>query len=321
LSSLVQALSITAWKLGDRLLDFADRVQIMGILNVTPDSFFDGGRHARVDSAVARALQMEGEGADIIDIGGESTRPPLYGGGVPVPLEQELLRVVPVIEALRRRSAIPISVDSTKSEVVRHGLQAGADVVNDTSALRDDEQMSEVVSAAEAPVILMHRRGVPATMQRHTDYQDIMGEIANFLDERVAFAESAGIRRDRIALDPGIGFGKNIAGNLDLIRRLPELARLRCPLVMGASRKSFIWRTLQVTMEESLEGSLTVAVLSVLQGARLLRVHDVEATVRAVRMAEAILPGMRVAPEMSVHVSGRVGFPDAEFTDGEVCKC
>ena len=313
------------WALGDRLLDFGSRVQIMGILNVTPDSFFDGGRHDRIDTAVARAVEMEEEGADVIDIGGESTRPPLYGGGEPVSLEQESGRVVPVVAALRRRSNIPISVDSTKAEVVRRSLDAGADIVNDTSALRDDQHMSRVVSAAGVPVILMHRRGTPATMQQNTEYADIMGEIGDFLEERVEFAVRAGIRRDRIALDPGIGFGKNINGNIDLIRRLPELGRLHCPLAVGASRKSFIWRTLNVTVEESLEGSLTVAILSALQGARILRVHDVLETVRAVRMAEAVVPRKATVPgtatqsEMSLFKG--VDRSNQGFSRAKVYKC
>ena len=279
-----------SWALGGRVIDLASQAQVVGILNVTPDSFYDGGRHEGVVGAVARGLEMEKEGAAIIDIGGESTRPPLYGGGEPVALEEELRRVIPVIEGLRLQTRVPISIDTTKAEVARRGLEAGADIINDTSALRDDEGMPEVASDSGAPVILMHRRGEPATMQQNTEYADIVGEIGVFLEERLAFAISSGIRPDRLAVDPGFGFGKNARGNMEIVRRLHELSRLRCPILVGASRKSFIWRTLELPVEESLEGSLAVAVLCVLQGARLLRVHDVAATVRAVRMVEAISP-------------------------------
>ena len=276
------------WKLGIRELDFRARAQIMGILNVTPDSFFDGGRYAGRQAAVVRALEMVEEGADIIDIGGESSRPPVYGEAPQVSLEEECARVVPIVEEVRRHSDVPISVDTTKAEVARRALQAGADIVNDISALRDDPEMVEVAASSGAPVVLMHRRGTPVTMQKNTWYEDLLGELKNFLTERIAAARAGGVALERIAVDPGIGFGKSVEGNLEIIRHLGEFAELGCPILVGASRKSFIWKHMGLKAEEGLEGSLAVAVLSVAKGANILRVHDVAATVRAVRMAEAI---------------------------------
>jgi len=276
------------WKLKGGTLDFGDRVQIMGILNVTPDSFYDGGRYAERQAAVERALEMAEEGADIIDIGGESSRPPMYGEGRQVSVEEECARVVPVIEAVRQHSGVPVSVDTVKAEVARRALEAGADIVNDISALRDDPAMGVVVAESGAPVVLMHCRGTPATMQLNTEYADLLGEIKQFLAERIAAARGGGIAPERIAVDPGIGFGKSVAGNLQLVSRLDVFAGLGCPVLVGASRKSFIWRTLDLSQEESLEGSLAVAVVCVLRGVHILRVHDVAATLRAVRMVEAI---------------------------------
>lgn len=276
------------WRLKGRVLDFEDRVQIMGILNVTPDSFYDGGRYLEHSAAVERALQMEEEGADVIDIGGESSRPPVYGQACEVPAAEECDRVVPVIEDLRRHSDIPISVDTIKAEVARRALEAGADIVNDISALRDDPEMVAVLAESGVPVILMHRRGRPATMQQNTGYTDLLGEIKGFLEERIAAACAGGILPERIGVDPGIGFGKSVKGNLELIRRLDFFAGLDCPLLVGASRKSFIWKQLELSREESLEGSLAVAVTCVLKGVHILRVHDVGETVRAVRMTEAV---------------------------------
>ena len=276
------------WQLGDRAIDFGARVQIMGILNVTPDSFFDGGRYSTRDAAVERALAMVEEGADIIDIGGESSRPPVYGAARSLPAAEECERVVPVVEALRRLHGVPVSIDTTKAEVARQALAAGADIINDISALRDDPDMPAVAAATGAPVILMHRRGTPATMQENTDYDDLLGELREFLRARLAAAVAAGIAPDRVAIDPGIGFGKSVAGNLEIIRHLDTFAELACPVLVGASRKSFIWKWLGQTAAESLEGSLAAAVLSVARGAHMLRVHDVAPTVRAVRVAEAI---------------------------------
>ncbi len=268
------------WALGDRALDFGARVRIMGILNTTPDSFYDGGRYLERQAAVERGLQLAEEGADLIDIGGESSRPPLYGEAQPVPAAEECRRVVPVIEGLRRHTRVPLSVDTTKARVAREALAAGADVVNDISALRADPQMPGVAAAHNAPVILMHRPP-PAP-----DPGALVEGIRDFLAQRLEAARQAGIAR--AAVDPGIGFGKTAAGNLALVRRLGEFAGLGCPVLVGASRKSFIWKTLGLSPEESLEGSLAVATLCALQGVHILRVHDVKETVRAVRLAEAV---------------------------------
>lgn len=277
------------WQLGDRSLDLGAGVRIMGILNVTPDSFFDGGRHSDPGAAVERALQMVEEGADIVDIGGESSRPPVYGEAREVSAEEECERVVPVVTEVRRQSDVPISIDTVKAEVARRALDAGANIVNDISALSADPQMAEVAAERDAPVILMHRRGSPATMQRNTEYADLLGEIRDYLTGRAEAARAAGIGEGCIAVDPGIGFGKSIEGNLRLIAHLELFVELGYPVLVGASRKSFIWRTLGLGQEAGLEGSLAVAVVCALKGVHMLRVHDVEATARAVRMAEAVM--------------------------------
>lgn len=274
------------WQLAGGELDFSVRAHVMGVLNITPDSFYDGGRYNGIDAAVARGLQILEDGADIIDIGGESSRPPMYGEAIQVDIEEECRRVVPVITALRRRTAAPISIDTVKAEVARRALEAGADIINDISAL-EDREMASVAAAAAVPVILMHRRGTPSTMQLNTQYDDLLDEVYSFLEQRIARAREAGIKA--IAVDPGLGFGKSPAGNFSLLRHLGHFAQLNCPLLLGASRKSFVWKTLGLTVEQSLEGSLALAVLGRAAGAHLLRVHDVEATCRALRMTDAVL--------------------------------
>ena len=276
------------WELaGGRRIDFRQRVQIMGVLNVTPDSFYDGGRYADRSAAVDRALSLVEAGADIVDVGGESTRPPLYGQAAEVPAAEEERRVLPVIEAVRKHSDVPLSVDTVKAGVARQALDAGADIVNDISALSHDEEMAPAAAEAGAPVILMHRRGTPATMQRDTRYDDLTGEVAAYLEERVEFASGHGIPPARVAVDPGIGFGKSFAGNHELLRRAGAFSVRGCPVVVGASRKSFLWKPMGLAPEDALEASLAAAVLAVLHGARALRVHDVRETVRAVRVSEA----------------------------------
>ena len=274
------------WSLGGRVLDFGDRVQIMGILNATPDSFYDGGRYLEPQVAISRGLAMAAEGASIIDVGGESSRPPMYGEAEHVSAAEECRRVVPVVEGLRRQSDAFISIDTVKAEVAAQALDAGADIINDISALRHDSAMAGVLARIGAPVVLMHRRGSAATMQQDTYYRDLLGEVHGFLAARVEAARAEGI--ERIAVDPGLGFGKSREGNLALLGALERFADLGCPLLVGASRKSFIWKTLGLTAEESLAGSLAAAVYAVGAGARILRVHDVAATLRAVRLIEAV---------------------------------
>jgi len=271
----------------------------MGILNVTPDSFSDGGAFADTERAVAHAQAMSAAGADIIDIGGESTRP----GAEPVSAEEEIRRVVPVIERLatvrsRGTEAAPtlcISVDTTKAAVAERALAAGARIVNDISALQFDARMADVVRDAGAGLVLMHMRGTPRTMQVEPRYDDVVAEVSAFLAERIAFAESRGIKKSQIAIDPGIGFGKTVAHNVALLAHLETLGSLGCPVVIGASRKSFIGKVLAPLgagrgrePQERLAGSVAVAVWAVTHGARVVRVHDVAETVDAVRMAEAI---------------------------------
>ena len=273
-------------------VDMRGRTAVMGILNVTPDSFSDGGRYADVESAVNRGAEMACQGANIVDVGGESTRP----GAAAVSLAEELERVLPVIRGLRQRTTVPISIDTYKAAVARKALDEGADMVNDISALQLDPAMAELVAREQVPVVLMHMQGRPRTMQLAPRYGDVVHDVANFLEERVAYAVNSGISLDRIVVDPGIGFGKGLEHNLTLLRHLCVLRELGRPVLVGLSRKSFLG-----LLEESeasgklaagptnrLEGSLAAAVSAVLAGAHLVRVHDVAETCRAVRVADAI---------------------------------
>jgi len=260
-------------------------VWLMGVVNVTPDSFSDGGQYFDAQKAVDRGLELAFEGADIIDVGGESTRP----GSQPVPEAEELGRVVPVIWALRKKTSALISVDTTKAAVARSALEAGADIVNDTSALRSDPAMAGVVARSGAGVVLMHMKGTPATMQNAPHYADLIGEISAFLAERIRAAEAAGIPRERVIVDPGIGFGKSFEHNLELLRRQEAFLELGCPLLLGFSRKAFLGAILDLPPGERLEGTIAAAVISVAHGAHILRIHDVGPVARAVRSAEAIL--------------------------------
>lgn len=269
------------WALGDRPLCFTDQVQIMGVLNATPDSFYDGGRYCEPKVAVERGLEMVEEGAAIVDIGGESSRPPMYGIAEDVSVAEECARVLPVVEGLRRQSEVPISVDTVKAAVAQQALAAGADIINDISALQGDPAMVEVAAQAQAPVVLMHGRR-PATAPG----DDLPGTVYSFLAERVRFAQAQGV--ECVAVDPGLGFGKSRADNLALLGMLEHFARLERPLVVGASRKSFIWKTLGLSAAESLEGSLAAATLAARAGVHILRVHDVAATRRAIRFVEAV---------------------------------
>jgi len=267
---------------------FDRRTAIMGVLNVTPDSFYDGGRRMDPDKAIAAGVEMAAAGADIIDVGGESTRP----GAQSVSEQEELERVLPVIRGLRKGVHTPISIDTYKSRVARAALSEGADIINDISALRFDPAMASLVAAEKVPVILMHMQGTPHTMQTKPKYNDVVREVGDFVMARVRTALRAGIEAGKIIVDPGIGFGKTLEHNLELLRGLPELSRLGQPLLVGASRKAFIGRILNVTADERLEGSLAVAVAAVLAGANIIRAHDVKETRRAVAIADALRYGI-----------------------------
>lgn len=272
------------------------RTLVMGVLNVTPDSFSDGGKFVDVERAVAHAREMAKAGADIIDVGGESTRP----GAAPVSAEEELRRVVPVIERLAGGAlgerALPISVDTTKAGVAEQALAAGAHIVNDISALRFDDRMAGVVRDAGAGVVLMHMQGRPETMQQRPHYDDVVQEVLDFLADRVAFAEARGIARTQIAVDPGIGFGKTVEHNLRLLARLRDFRSLGCPLLVGTSRKSFIGKALAPLragqgreVDERLWGTAATVAWAVAHGARIVRVHDVAEMADVVRMTEKFL--------------------------------
>lgn len=264
------------------------RTLLMGIINVTPDSFYDGGKRFDPAKAVADGIRLVEAGADMIDIGGESTRP----GAPPVSAEEELQRVLPVVQGLRRTVKVPISIDTYKARVARAALTAGADIVNDISALRFDPEMAVLVATERVPVVLMHMQGTPQTMQAEPRYSNVLGEVQDFLEARVGVALEAGVERDNIILDPGIGFGKTLDHNLILLRGLPVLASMGYPLLVGASRKTFIGKILDAKPDERLEGSLAAAVVAVLGGAHIIRAHDVKETCRAVRVADAIRFGM-----------------------------
>ncbi len=268
-----------------RSFDLKGRAIIMGILNVTPDSFSDGGEFAKADRAVERALEMGAEGADIIDLGGESTRP----GAEPVSVQEETERILPVVEALVN-NGIVVSIDTTKAAVARVALEAGAELVNDVSALAD-EGMAVAIAEHQAGVILMHRRGCPGQMQSNTTYNDIMAEVYGYLAEKIECAEQAGIERERIVIDPGFGFGKNLGGNLELLRRLREFQSLGRPLLVGTSRKSFIGKVLDKNIDQRLTGTLATQVAALMNGAGLLRVHDVRQACEAAAMVAAIKKG------------------------------
>lgn len=266
---------------GTRTLDLSAPV-VMGVLNVTPDSFSDGGRFRELEAAVARGRQMAAEGAAIIDVGGESTRP----GAQPVPEAQELDRVVPVIERLRREVDCVLSVDTMKPGVMRAAGAAGAGLINDVNALRADDAL-EAARDTGAAVVLMHMRGEPRTMQRDPQYSDVVADVAAFLRERAAACVAAGIARERIVVDPGIGFGKTLAHNLALLGALPRVGG-GLPVAVGVSRKSMFKALLGRELDERLPASLAAAAIAVWQGAAIVRAHDVAATVDAVRVAHAL---------------------------------
>jgi dihydropteroate synthase len=260
--------------------------KVMGVLNVTPDSFSDGGRFPDVPTAIKAGLKMANDGADFIDVGGESSRP----GAQEVSEEEELRRVLPIIEGIKRESDVRISVDTTKARVARRAIGVGADMVNDVSAL-SDPGMLPLLREARVPVAVMHMRGTPRTMQQDTHYVDLLSSVVGFLRRAAARAAAAGIPDDKMLVDPGLGFGKSTSGNLEILRQLETLRSLGRPIVIGASRKAFIGAVLDLPVKQRVEGSLAVAALAVWHGAHVVRVHDVPATVRVVRMIEAIRDG------------------------------
>ncbi len=277
-------------RLPSRTLELGERTLVMGVLNVTPDSFSDGGRFLDTYAAVARALEMERAGADLLDIGGESTRP----GSEGVSAEEELRRILPVLEKLRGKIKIPIAVDTSKSEVAEAAARAGAESLNDVTALRNDRLIAEVARRRKLPIILMHMRGEPRTMQQGPFAKDVIRDVLKGLRHSIALARRAGVPKSQILIDPGVGFGKNYAQNLELLARLPELSELGFPLVIGTSRKSFIGHILrqshqEISADDRIWGTAATVAASILQGAHIIRVHDVAEMVQVARVTDAIL--------------------------------
>lgn len=257
----------------------------MGIINVTPDSFFDGGRYFNLQKAVDHAFRLIDEGADILDIGGESTRP----GAEPVSIDEELRRVIPVIEAISKRISIPISIDTYKAPVAEEAIKAGATIINDISGLRFDSEMSAIASKYKVPVIVMHIKGTPKDMQKNPYYEALIPEIIEYLRNSVVIAKQAGVDENMIIIDPGIGFGKLPEHNLEIIKNLREFSNLGKPLLIGVSRKSFIGKVLNESLpEKRLEGTASAVAISVINGANIVRVHDVGFMAKVVKMADAI---------------------------------
>jgi len=256
----------------------------MGVLNVTPDSFSDGGRFLDPDVAAAAGVRMVGDGADLLDVGGESTRP----GSEPAPIPEEIDRVVPVVKRLSAETEVPISVDTRKREVAEAAIDAGASIINDVSAGTFDPAMFELVREAGAGMVLMHMRGTPATMQQLTDYHDVVSDVKTFLAERIDAAVRSGIERDRLAVDPGLGFAKTFEQSLLLMRDVSAFGELDRPVLVGPSRKSFIGRVLGTEMDERLEGTAGAVAWLAAHGASIVRVHDVKEMVRVVRVVDAI---------------------------------
>lgn len=272
-----------SYTFGSAVYDFSQRTHIMGVLNVTPDSFSDGGRYFDPQAAVRRGLEMVEDGADFIDVGGESTRP----GSEPIPLEEEMRRVLPVVEGLVKVAAVPISIDTYKSEIARRALEAGAVIVNDISGLYFDPRIAEIAADHNASLVLMHIKGTPRTMQWNPEYNNVVEEVCEYLTEAISLAERQGI--SQIFVDPGIGFGKKLEHNLEVLRRLSEFKRFGYPVLVGASRKSFIGAILDLPVEERLEGTAAAVAASILNGASVVRVHDVKEMNRIALVIDAIM--------------------------------
>jgi dihydropteroate synthase len=272
------------WTAGRQVWEFPRPALLMGVVNVTPDSFSDGGHHATAEAAVAHALQLEREGADILDIGGESTRP----GAQPVPEAEELARVLPVLTALAGRAKATLSIDTRKPAVARAALAAGAGIVNDIAASQESRAMADLVATSGAGYVCMHMQGTPATMQAAPCYEDVTSEVAGFFEAQLKRLTRQGVRPEQVVLDVGIGFGKLLEHNLRLLARLESFRRFNRPVLLGASRKSFLGGLLGAAVEARLPGSLACAAWAVMQGVQILRVHDVGATRDAVRVVEAL---------------------------------
>lgn len=273
-------------KLPSRTLVLGERTLIMGVLNVTPDSFSDGGHYFEPQAAIARALEMESVGADLIDIGGESTRP----GSEGVSVDEELRRILPVLEGLRSKLKIPISIDTSKSQVAEAAIIAGAEIVNDVRGLRVDPLIANVARRHKLPLILMHMRGEPRTMHKGPFARDVMNDVTEGLKQAVALAQKAGVAKSQIVLDPGLGFGKSYEQNYELMARLPELAAIGFPLLIGASRKSFVGKALGgVPKGDRAWGTAATVAAAALGGAHIVRVHDVAEMLQVVRVADAIV--------------------------------
>jgi len=272
-------------KCGGKTLKVGRHPRVMGIINVTPDSFSDGGVHYDRESAIDRAHQMVEEGVDIIDVGGESSRP----GSNPVEAREELSRVIPIISRLAKELPVPISIDTTKSEVARAALDAGAGMINDISGLHWDLKLAELAAKYEVPVIVMHTRGKPKTMQQEVHYESLISEIIRYLKEGIEVALASGVPESQIIVDPGIGFGKTVENNLEIMNSLFELSVLGKPILLGASRKTFIGKVLDLNVSQRLEGTLATTIYGIVRGADIVRVHDVKENVRAVRMLERMM--------------------------------
>jgi len=271
-------------KLGDKNLILGRRTVVAGVLNITPDSFSDGGQSYTTANAIERALEIEEQGADILEIGGESTRP----GAIPVPVEEELARILPVLQALQNRISIPISVDTYKNEVARQALNCGANIINDISALRFDEAIADIVAKTGAGLILMHMRGEPSTMQQIAPSENIFAEICADIEIAVAKAVSRGVQRQQIIFDPGIGFGKTFEQNLTILNHLERFAELNLPVMVGTSRKSFIGRITNRPANERIFGTAASVATAILRGAHMVRVHDVSEMMEVSRITDAI---------------------------------
>ncbi len=266
-------------------LNFSKKTYIMGIINVTPDSFYDGGKNFTTNKAIEHGLRLVDEGADILDIGGESTRP----GAKPVSLDEELKRVIPVIESLSTKVSVPISIDTYKAKVAEEAIKAGAKIINDISGLRFDKEMALVAAKYKVALIIMHIKGTPQNMQKNPSYQALIPEIVEYLRDSIVIAKEAGVEENKIVIDPGVGFGKNLQHNLEIIRNLKEFTKFGKPILIGVSRKSFIGQVLNESSPENrLEGTASAVAISIINGANIVRVHDVAYMTKIVKIADAI---------------------------------